>query len=73
MNLNQIEFKVSDTYKKVETKTKNFEAIVDENIMSTGFLDTKLNKVRVINCIYKKNIRHKDLERFNEEVFLRKR
>ena len=56
MNLNQIEFKVSDTYKKVEKKTKNFEAIVDENIMNTGFLDTKLNKVRVINRIHKKNV-----------------
>ena len=44
MNGNQLNFEVLDTYKEHEKKTKNFEAVDNEDVINIAYLDEKLKK-----------------------------
>ena len=45
LNINHIKLEVHDTYKKDEKITTNFEAVGNEDVLSKGYLDSKLLKV----------------------------
>ena len=38
LNINQLKLEVHDTYEKDEKLTTNFEALNDEDVITTGFL-----------------------------------
>ena len=44
LNINQLKIDVHHTYKKDETKTTDFEAIDDEDVINKGYSDEKLLK-----------------------------
>ena len=44
MNINQSKLEVSDTDKKDEKLTTNFEPVIDEDVINKSYLDDKLKK-----------------------------
>ena len=45
INLNQIKFKVNDTYGNYEKIKTNFKPFNDEDVINKAYLDTKLSKI----------------------------
>ena len=45
LNINQLKFKVHDTYKKDEKITTNVEAVDNEDVINKGYLNEKLIKI----------------------------
>ena len=45
LNINQLKLEVHDTYKKDEKLTTNFEPVDNEDVVSKGYLDSKLIEI----------------------------
>ena len=45
LNINQLKLEVHDTYKEDEKIATNFEAVDNEDVINTGYLDEKLIKI----------------------------
>ena len=45
LNINNLKFKLLDTYKKDEKLTTNFEPVDDKDVINKGYLDSKLLKL----------------------------